>query len=185
MDPYLFKTSDYGKSWTNLADKLPVDVYLHAVREDPKRKGILYAGSERGVAFSGDDGATWQQLKLNLPTVAVHDLIVKDNDLVVGTHGRSIWILDDVTPLREMSPQIARADSHLFPVQPAVRYRYHSAFHAKEIGQNPLPGAIVNYNLKAKPKEPVTLEVLDAQGKLVTTLKSKPRKEPPASGIQL
>src|SRR5207302_6445230 len=146
--------------------------YLRAVREDPKRKGMLYAGSERGVAFSSDDGATWRQLKLNLPTVAVHDLIVKNNDLVVGTHGRSIWILDDLTPLREMSPQIAGADGHLFPVQSAIRYRYHAAFHAKTVGQNPPVGAIVNYYLKAKPKEPLTLEIVDAQGKLVTTLKS-------------
>jgi photosystem II stability/assembly factor-like uncharacterized protein len=185
MHPYLFKTTDYGKTWTNLAEKLPVEVYLHAVREDPKHKGMLYVGTERGVAFSIDDGANWQQLKLNLPTVAVHDLIVKNNDLVVGTHGRSIWILDDLTPLRDMSPQIAGANAHLFPVQAAVRYRYHPAFHAKSIGKNPPTGAIVNYYLKVKPKEPITLEIVDAQGTLVTTLKSKPKKEPPANGIQL
>src|SRR5207244_9659302 len=158
---------DYGKTWTNLAEKLPVDVYLHAVREDPKRKGMLYVGSERGVAFSTDDGATWQPLKLNLPTVAVHDLIVKNNDLVVGTHGRSIWILDDLTPLREMSPQIAGTDSHLFPVQAAFRYRYRPAFHAKGIGQNPPAGALVDYYLKAKPKGPITLEIMDSQGTLI------------------
>ncbi|HLJ96581.1 MAG TPA: hypothetical protein VKU02_25630, partial [Gemmataceae bacterium] len=184
LHPYLVKTSDYGKTWTSLAEKLPVDIYLHAVREDPKRKGLLYVGTERGVAFSIDDGATWQQLKLNLPTVAVHDLIVKNNDLVVGTHGRSIWILDDVTPLRELSPQIAGADSHFFPVQPAIRYRSHPAFHAKEIGQNPPAGAILNYYLKAKTKDPITIEILDTQGKLITTLKSKPKKEPPANGPQ-
>jgi photosystem II stability/assembly factor-like uncharacterized protein len=182
--PYLFKTSDSGKTWTNLAEKLPVDIYLHAVREDPQRKGTLYVGSERGVAFSTDDGATWQQLKLNLPTVAVHDLIVKNNDLVVGTHGRSVWILDDLTPLRQMSPQIAGTDSHLFPTQPAVRYRYRPPFHAKAIGQNPPAGAIVNYYLKAKPKEPIALEILDAKGALINTLKSKPKKEPSPSAPQ-
>jgi photosystem II stability/assembly factor-like uncharacterized protein len=183
--PYLFKTSDFGKTWTNLAENLPGDVYLHAVREDPKRKGMLYVGSERGVAYSTDDGASWQQLKLNLPTVAVHDLIVKNNDLVVGTHGRSVWILDDLTPLREMSSQVAGADSHLFPVQPAIRYRYHAPFHAKGIGDNPPAGAIINYYLKAKPNKPITLEILDAQGSLVTTLKSKPKKEPPTGGTAL
>ena len=184
MHPYLFKTRDYGKTWTNLAEKLPVDIYLHAVREDPKRSGMLYVGTERGVAFSIDEGATWQQLRLNLPTVAVHDLIVKNNDLVVGTHGRSVWILDDLIPLREMSPQIAAENPHLFPVEPAIRYRYHSGFHAKGIGQNPPAGAIINYYLKAKPKGEITLEVLDVQGNLVSTLKSKPKKEPPASGPQ-
>ena len=177
--PYLFKTADYGNTWTNLAEKLPVEVYLHAVREDSKRKGLLYVGTERGVAFSTDDGANWQQLKLNLPTVAVHDLIVKNNDLVVGTHGRSIWILDDLTPLREMCAQIAGADSYLFPVQAAARYRYHAPFHAKAIGQNPPPGAIVNYYLKAKPRGLVTLDILDDHGILVATLKSKPKKEVP------
>ena len=99
MQPYLFKTTDFGKTWKSLAAKLPQDVYLHVVREDPKHKGLLYARhASAGVAFSTDDGATWQQLKLNLPTVAVHDLVVKDNDLVVGTNGRSIWIFDDLTP---------------------------------------------------------------------------------------
>src|SRR5262249_8196786 len=94
LRPYLFVTTDFGTSWKSLADKLPQDVYLHVVREDPKRRGLLYLGSERGVAFSTDGGATWRDLRLNLPTVPVHDLVVKDNDLVVGTHGRSIWILD-------------------------------------------------------------------------------------------
>jgi photosystem II stability/assembly factor-like uncharacterized protein len=184
LHPYLFKTSDYGKSWTKLAEKLPVDIYLHAVREDPMRRGMLYVGTERGVAFSIDDGATWQQLKLNLPTVAVHDVIVKNNDLVVGTHGRSVWILDDLTPLREMSPQVAAKNAHLFPVEPAIRYRYHAGFHAKAIGQNPPAGAIIDYYLKAKPKEVIRLEVVDAQGNVVTTMKSKPKKEPAASGPQ-
>jgi hypothetical protein len=175
MHPYLFKTNDYGQTWTNLAAGLPKDVYLHVVREDPKRKGLLYAGTELGIAFSSDEGASsWKQLKLNFPTVAVHDLIVKENDLVVGTHGRSVWILDDLTPLREWSPQIAGADVHLFPTQPATRYRYHGGFHEKGIGDNPPAGAVVHYHLKSKPKGELKLEILDAQGRLVTTLKSKP-----------
>ena len=107
--PYLWKTADYGKTWKSLAGGLPRDVYLHAVREDPKKKGLLYAGTERGVVYSPDDGATWKDLKLNLPTVAVHDLVVKDDDLVVGTHGRSIFILDDLTALREWSRDVEAA----------------------------------------------------------------------------
>ena len=113
--PYLFKTSDFGGTWRSLADKLPADQYLHVVREDPKHKGLLYAGTELGLQFSTDDGAAWKQLKLNFPTVAVHDLVVKNNDLVVGTHGRSIWILDDLTPFRQMTSEIAKENVHLVP----------------------------------------------------------------------
>jgi photosystem II stability/assembly factor-like uncharacterized protein len=184
MRPYLFKTSNYGQTWENLAANLPQDIYLHAVREDPARKGMLYVGTERGLAFSRDDGKNWQQLKLNFPTVAVHDLVVKNNDLVVGTHGRSIWVLDSLTPLREMSPSITQSESHLFPVQPAIRYRYHSGFHGKGLGQNPPAGAIIDYYLKAKPKGIITLDVLDAQGNLVATLKSKPEPEKKGDGPQ-
>ena len=101
--PYLFKTTDYGQTWKRLDAKLPQDVYLHAVREDPKRKGQLYLGTERGVMFSSDGGETWRDLKLNLPTVAVHDLVVKDDDLIVATHGRSLWILDDLRPIRDFN----------------------------------------------------------------------------------
>ncbi|HET8623185.1 MAG TPA: glycosyl hydrolase, partial [Gemmatimonadales bacterium] len=110
MRPYLWKTTDYGRSWKRLGASLPQDVYLHVIREDPARRGLLYAGTERGVSYSTDDGATWQALRLGLPTVAVHDLRVKNNDLVVGTHGRSIWIFDDLTPIREMSASIRGRD---------------------------------------------------------------------------
>jgi photosystem II stability/assembly factor-like uncharacterized protein len=180
MRPYLFKTRDGGKTWDRLTAKLAPDVYLHAVREDPKQKGLLYLGTERGVSFSHDDGATWEELKLNLPTVAVHDLVIKDNDLVVGTNGRSIWIFDDLTPVREMTPAVAGQDAHLFPVQPAVRWRYHEpmeAPHQKQAGTNPPRGAVINYFLKQKPKDPLRLDIHDAQGKLVRTLSGKPEPE--------
>jgi photosystem II stability/assembly factor-like uncharacterized protein len=176
--PYLFKTSDYGHTWKSLAGKLPQqDVYLHAIREDPKKRGMLYAGTELGLAFSSDDGNTWKRLKLNFPTVAVHDLVVKNNDLVVGTHGRSIWILDDLTPLRQMTPQIGEDKAHLFPPEPVTRWRYHAGFHHKGLGQNPPQGAIINYYLKNKPAGEITLEILDPQGGRVTKLSSI--KEPP------
>jgi photosystem II stability/assembly factor-like uncharacterized protein len=175
--PYLFKTTDFGNTWHSLAAKLPQDQYLHAVREDPKSKGLLYAGTELGLQFSTDDGATWKQLKLNFPTVAVHDLVVKNNDLVVGTHGRAIWILDDLTPLRQMSPQVAQENSHLFKPEPATRWRYHGGFHHKGLGQNPPPGATINYWLKKKPAGEISLEILDPDGSLVTRVSSI--KEPP------
>ncbi|HXG09502.1 MAG TPA: hypothetical protein VNK04_06905 [Gemmataceae bacterium] len=176
MRPYLWKTTDYGQSWTSLTSKLPQDVYLHVVREDPKQKGVLYLGTERGVSFSTDGGATWKELKLNLPTVAVHDLVVKDNDLVVGTNGRSIWIFDDLTPIRRMNAAVAEEGLHLFPCQPAIRWRYHSPVHSTEdryAGENPPRGAIIHYHLPKKPKDPITLQILDAQGNLVNELDSK------------
>jgi photosystem II stability/assembly factor-like uncharacterized protein len=178
MKPYLWKTSDFGKTWKKLSDPLPQDVYLHVVREDPKKKGLLYVGTERGVAFSADDGATWKQLKLNLPTVAVHDLVVKNNDLVVGTHGRSIWIFDDLTPLRDFSSQLAAQEAFLFPPEPAVRWRYHGSWAPTAgAGKNPPQGAIINYYLKSKPKGDITLEVLDTQGRLVRKLSSKKEED--------
>jgi photosystem II stability/assembly factor-like uncharacterized protein len=172
--PLLWRTADYGKTWKSLAASLPQDVYLHAVREDPKKKGLLFAGTERGVVFSPDDGATWKELKLNLPTVAVHDLVVKDDDLVVGTHGRSIWILDDLTPLREWSKDVEAKAAHLFTVRPAVRWRYDGpvSSQVKGPGQNPPAGAVVDYWLKDEPEGDVVLEVLDAKGGLVRRLTS-------------
>src|SRR5262249_54026763 len=129
---------------------------------------------EQGVAYSADGGTAWKQLRLNLPTVPVHDLVVKDNDLVVGTHGRSIWILDDLTPLRELTPDIAASDLHLFPAQDAVRYRYgRGSPGATGVAENPPRGAVLHYYLKEKPKGELKLEVLDGDGKVVNTLTSK------------
>ncbi|OAI45891.1 hypothetical protein AYO44_02530 [Planctomycetaceae bacterium SCGC AG-212-F19] len=191
--PYLWKTGDFGKTWKALVLPQPVlapaaalttfppDETLRVIREDPKKKGQLYAGGEHGVWFSVDDGATWKQLKLNLPTVAVTDLRVKDNDLVVGTNGRSIWIFDDLTPLREMTPKIASTEAHLFSVQPTIRWRYHSSLEGDEVkgsGENPPKGAIVSYFLRAKAKD-VKLEVLDGKGSVVATLTSKEEDEEP------
>ena len=150
------------------------------MREDPKQKGFLYAGTERGVVFSPDDGASWKELKLNLPTVAVHDLVVKDDDLVLGTHGRSIWILDDLSPLREWSKAIEAAPLHLFGTRPAVRWQLESpvSSHVKGPGENPPAGATFYYWLKDEPAGDVALEVLDDKGALVRALSS--RKLPPA-----
>ncbi len=179
MKPYLFKTTDYGKSWKTLSTSMKQDVYLHAVREDPRKRGMLYVGTERGVIFSRDDGATWEPLKLNFPTVAVSDLRVQGNDLVLATMGRSIWILDNLTSLREWKPETKAADAHLFSVAPATRWRYSGNFHdygAK--GQNPPAEAMIEYFLKAKSEKEVTLEILDSKGGLVRTLSSVPEPQP-------
>jgi hypothetical protein len=175
--PYLYKTADYGKSWKPLHAKLPGDVYLHVVREDPAKRGQLYLGTERGVLFSTDDGATWRPLQLNLPTVAVHDLAVKNDDLVVGTHGRSIYILDDLQPVREVDAKILSNDVHLFPAADAVRWRRGDGHWANHYGRfsNPPMGASIYYYLKAKQKEEVKIEIFDASNRLVKTLSSVPR----------
>jgi photosystem II stability/assembly factor-like uncharacterized protein len=173
--PYLYKTSDFGETWKRLDAKLPPDVYLHAVREDPTRKGLLYVGTERGVMMSPDDGASWQPLQLNLPTVAVHDLVVKGDSLVLATHGRSFWILDDLVAVRNLTPQVAASDLLLFPIPDTIEWRYFEQGGEPGAGQNPPAGAAIHYYLKAKPKGDVTLEILDAQGKPVRTLTSKPK----------
>jgi hypothetical protein len=153
--------------------------YLHVLREDPQRKGLLYLGGERGLLVSWDEGETWKPLRLNLPTVAITDLIVKHNDLVLGTNGRSIWILDDLTPLRQWKPAIVDRDMLLFPAAPVVRYRYFSSLGEKKplgSGQNPPPGAVLHYYLKNKPKDDITLEIFDDKDQRVMLLTSK--KEP-------
>src|SRR6185295_5541175 len=177
MTPYLWKTADLGRTWKRLDGALPRDVYLHSVREDPARRGLLYLGTERGVAFSRDDGATWQSLHLNLPTVAVHDLVVKDDKLVLGTHGRSLWIFDDLALVRDPLPESAKAAGfYLFPVPEAVGWELHGAPADSWTGQNPPRGARVYYWLEKEPKGDVTLEVLDAAGTVAVTLSSKPRE---------
>ncbi len=179
LHPYLWKTTDYGATWTSLAKGLPADVHLHVVREDPEVRGLLYLGTEHGLRYSRDDGATWKSLRLNLPAVAVSDLKVHGDDLVVGTRGRSIWILDDLTPVRRMTPEIAAQAVHLFPPAPAVRWRYRSVLGDSDgAGDNPPEGALVTYSLAAAPKGDVTLEVRDSQGRLVRTLKSTPEPRP-------
>lgn len=180
--PYLFKTTDYGKSWSKITNGLPDNSYAHVVREDPKRKGLLYAGTENGIYISFDDGAHWQSLKLNLPTTPIHDLAIKDNDLIVATHGRSFWVLDDITPLRQINASTAGEDAHLYEPAPAVRFRgpgftLPSSF---PVGSNPPSGIIVDYYLKAAPKEQVTLEILDSHGKLMRKFSSKKPAEGPS-----
>jgi photosystem II stability/assembly factor-like uncharacterized protein len=171
--PYLFVTTDLGKTWKSLATKLP-DEFLQVIRVDPTKKDMLYLGSEKGVHYSTDAGATWTPLKLNLPTVRVTDLIVKDGDLVVGTNGRSIWILDDLTPLR--APPDDGKEARLYVPRPAYRYRTAGEVRPgmpMSAGDNPPRGATLHYRLPAKPKGEIKLEVLDAEDKVLRTLSSK------------
>ena len=178
VKPYVFKTTDAGKTWSAISTGIPEGANVHAVREDPKRRGLLYAGTELGMFVSFDDGAHWQPLQLNLPLSPIHDLVVKDDDLVVATHGRSFWILDDITPLRQVNAQSAQMDALLYQPQTALRLHYPTEFDKRQpVGENPPAGAIINYFLKTAAKDEVTLDILDAQGKLVRHLSSKEKKE--------
>jgi photosystem II stability/assembly factor-like uncharacterized protein len=176
--PYIFKTTDLGKSWTAITAGIPDGAYAHAVREDPRRKGLLYAGTELGVYVSFDDGAHWQPLQLNLPQSPIHDLVVKDDDLVAATHGRAFWVLDDLAPLRQINPQTASADTILYQPQTAVRLHYPEEIDKRQpAGENPPPGAIIDYYFKTAPKDEVTIDIYDSQGKVVRHLSSKEKKE--------
>jgi len=175
---YIFKTTDLGKSWSSIVHGIPDGAYVHAVREDSKRQGLLYAGTELGVFVSLDDGAHWQPLQLNLPVSPIHDLVVKDDDLVVATHGRSFWVLDDLTPLRQLNAQLAQADVILYQPQTAPRLHYPEEFDKRQpVGDNPPSGAIIDYYFKTAPKEEVSLGILDASGKVVRHLSSREKKE--------
>ncbi len=174
LAPYIFKTADYGKTWTKIVDGLPANAFARAVREDPKRRGLLYAGTEEGVYVSLNDGAAWKSLKLNMPPAPVHDLVVKNDDLVVATHGRSFWILDDLSPLREYKDEITRSDAYLYAPAPATRFLGGGRGGGGggrggpvTTGENPPSGAVLYYWLKSAPKGEVTLEILDSESKSV------------------
>jgi hypothetical protein len=148
--PYAFKTSDFGKTWTSITSGIPPEAYVHAVREDKKRKGLLYAATEKGVFVSFDDGGAWQPLQNNLPPTPVWDLITHNNDVVAATHGRAFWALDDIAPLREYKPELANEDVHLYPPSPANHTTFGGGFFGGggDRGQNPPPGAVIYYSLK-------------------------------------
>jgi photosystem II stability/assembly factor-like uncharacterized protein len=176
LKPLIYRTHDFGKTWTRIVAGIPDGAYAHAVREDPLRKGLLYAGTELGVFFSADDGAHWQKLQLNLPTTPVHDLVVKDNDLVAATHGRSFWILDDVSPLRQAADGFLVEDFHLFRPAHAVRLHYPSQVERRlPVGDNPPAGAVIDYYLTSKPSEgeEISLEILTPDGMAIRRLSNR------------
>ncbi len=178
--PYIFKTANFGKTWTKIMNGLPDGAFVHAVREDPKHKGLLFAGTETGLYVSFDDGGRWQSLQLNLPRAPIHDLAIHDDDLIVATHGRAFWILDDIAPLRQMSGIATEDEVHLYDPSVAYRFRGGGGFSLPPgvpVGANPPNGAIIDYALKAASKEPATLEILDGNGKLVRKYSSKKERE--------
>jgi photosystem II stability/assembly factor-like uncharacterized protein len=182
LKPHVLRTHDGGKTWKEIVKGLPDDP-VNAIREDPVRKGLLFAGTERMVHVSFDDGESWQPLRLNMPATSIRDLVVHGDDLVVGTHGRGFWILDDLTPLRQLDAKTASSAPFLYAPQVAMRVRRSRNTDTpmppeEPMGQNPPDGAILDYVLAAQPAAPVTLEILDENGALVRRFASDDSPEP-------
>jgi photosystem II stability/assembly factor-like uncharacterized protein len=187
LRPHIYRTRDGGKTWTEIVAGIPHGGPVNVVREDPVRRGLLFAGTEQAVYVSFDDGDSWQSLRGNMPATSIRDLVIKDDDLVVGTHGRSFWILDDITPLRRIAPAAVQENAYLFPPQQAWRFRWNKNTDTplppdEPAGQNPPDGAIVHYFLKEAVAVPVTLEIVDAAGTVVRQYRSDDAPEPPVEG---
>ena len=182
LRPYIYRTHDGGKTWKLISGGLPVDAPVDTVREDPVRKGLLFAGTETSVWVSFDDGDHWQSLQLNLPHTSMRDFGIHENDLIVATHGRSFWILDDITPLRQLTEAAEKSGAYLF--KPEAAYRIQRSTNPdtpippdEPAGKNPPDGAILDYFLPQAASGPVTLEILDARGKLVRQFSSADKPE--------
>ena len=187
FDPYVYRTRDQGGTWQKISDGLPPGVYVHSVKEDPARRGLLFAGTERGAFLSFDDGDHWQPLQLNLPATSVRDFAVYGNDLIVATHGRGFWVIDDISPLRQMGEAVLAADAYLFKPADAINLIQggdEGTPLQKDEPQapNPQDGAVIDYYLKSASAGPVTLEILDSSGAILRTFSSAPASEPSPSG---
>ena len=182
-DPFIYKTTDYGATWTSIGAGIPRSLhsYAHCVREDPVRPGLLYVGTENALYVSFNDGTTWQPLQTNLPHAPVHWLEIQEhfNDLVVATYGRGFWILDDITPLQQLTPEVLRSSAHLFELRPAYRfltkpvlpfYMGEERDPASTVGHNPPYGASINYYLSREAEADVTLTILDGRGETIREL---------------
>jgi photosystem II stability/assembly factor-like uncharacterized protein len=182
LHPYIYRTHDGGRSWQKITSGLPDDAAVNTVREDPERKGLLFAGTEHTVYVSFDDGDHWQSLRLNLPVTSIRDLVIHQDDIVVGTHGRSFWILDNITPLRQWRPAVTGSDSYLFAPQLTYRVRRNNNTDTplppeEPAGKNPPAGALIDYFLKSAASGPVLLEISDGAGKLVRRFSSADKPE--------
>jgi len=183
IKPYVFMTTDGGKNWTRIDAGLPAGAFVHAVREDTVKRELLYAATETGVFVSFDTGRHWQSLQLNLPRSPVHDLVVKGNDLVVATHGRSFWILDNVTPLRQVAAAAAATTAYLYT--PATGYRLYYPEQVDlhpPVGQNPPAGTLIDYYLPTPPSGAITMDILDSKGAVVrhvSSVKAQATEQPP------
>jgi photosystem II stability/assembly factor-like uncharacterized protein len=179
--PYLYRTTDYGKTWKKIVAGIPEQHFTRVIRADPGRPGLLYAGTEQGMYVSFNDGESWQSLQLNLPVVPITDLAVKNNDLVVATQGRSFWVLDDLTPLHQCRPEDAQKPLHAYAPRPTYRLGgFATDSPPRTAGQNPPAGAVLLFHLKDAPTKevPLTLDILDGHGNVVRSFST----HPPAKG---
>jgi hypothetical protein len=173
---YLYRSTDFGNTWTSIAGDMPANRVIHAVHEDPNNANLIYAATEHGLYISGDAGAHWIELRANMPRVPVYDLVIhpRDNDLVLATHGRGVWILDDVSALQQLTPQILAEPAHLFAPRAAEQIRYFNPrAHQGDMifrGENPPAGALIDYYLRSDPGGAVEITVLDAAAKTVATV---------------
>ncbi len=182
LHPYIYRTHDSGKTWQKIVNGIADNEPVNTVREDPERKGLLFAGTERTVYLSFDDGDHWQSLRLNLPATSIRDLVVHQDDIVIGTHGRSFWILDNITPLRQLNPQVAGSQVYFFVPQATYRMRRNNNTDTplppeEPAGKNPPDGAMLDYYLKSAASGPVVLEISDETGKLVRRFSSADKPE--------
>jgi photosystem II stability/assembly factor-like uncharacterized protein len=182
-EPYLYRTRDGGKTWQRITTGLPAGVHMQSVKEDTQRRGLLFAGTELGVFVSFDDGDHWQSLQLNLPPASARDLVVHENDLIIATHGRGFWVLDDITPLRQLTEETARAQGYLFRpsdayVTPPPSENGTPKPRDEPLAENPPYGAIIYYYLRANSNAPVSLEILSPAGEVIRRYSSEDR--PPA-----
>jgi len=176
--PYIYKTEDYGKSWTKITDGIDEGHFTRVVRADPKRKGLLYAGTESGMYVSFDDGKSWNTFQLNLPIVPITDLAIKNDNLIAATQGRSLWLIDDLTPLHQLSDEVANSDFYLFDPMPSYRMDGGAGRPSKTVGQNHPGGVMVSYYLKElTDSTQVRLEFMDSKGELIRAYDTKPDKE--------
>ncbi len=183
LRPHILRTHDSGKTWTEIVNGIPDNENVNAVREDTVRKGLLFAATERAVYVSFDDGDHWQSLRLNMAPSSVRDIIIKGDDLAAGTHGRGFWILDDITPLRQIDAKVTSAEAFLFKPQTAIRVRWNMNPDTPlppdfPAGENPPDGAVIDYYLQSAATSPVTLEIKDTTGKTVRKYSSADKAEP-------
>jgi hypothetical protein len=178
--PYIYRTRDAGKTWQRITTGMPANGYVHTIKEDPKRKGLLFAGTELGVHISFDDGESWQPFQLNLPPTSMRDFEIYENDLIVATHGRGFWVMDDISPLREINDTIGNAEAYLFKPGDSITMTQGGDDGTplqKDEPQTPNPpsGAAIDYYLKSAATGPVTVEVLDSTGAVLHTFSSVPQ----------
>ncbi len=171
--PYLYRTVDYGATWEKIVDGIPDEHFTRVIRADPRRRGLLYAGTESGMYVSFDDGARWTSFQLNLPVVPITDLAIKDDDLVVATQGRSFWVLDDLTPLHRLTDEVAESETWLYPPRPTHRLRSRRSEDSRTRGLNPHDGVMIRYYLRDEPgDDEIELEILEEDGTLIESFTS-------------